>query len=183
MQRRVPFRRHLFEAWRQTIEVQYQGQLINSERGLQVYFCAALLRVFDAAKIKRRIFVEPRLSSGSAVEYYYPDIVICNTRYIIGLVELKYLPRGRPDYRKDVSTLEFAASNPAGLAITNDRFLGVTADNRPYPLAPDAVLCWGAVYTGKPLNVRARVSNALRVRFLQLDAVTAANKPPAVSSR
>lgn len=81
MNRRSLLREQLIEAWWTTIEHQYRGQLINSERGLQVYFCAALLGAFERKGLKRRLFVEPRLAADA--ERRYPDVVICNTRSII----------------------------------------------------------------------------------------------------
>ncbi|NLY01209.1 MAG: hypothetical protein GXY83_34390 [Rhodopirellula sp.] len=147
---------------------------------MQVYLCTALLREFKRAEVKRRIFVEPRLSSLKSGEHHYPDIVICNTRRIIGVVELKYLPRAIPAFRKDIATLEFAAANANRLVITNDRYRGITADNRHYPLAPDAVLCWGAVYTGKAMNLQSKVHATLQQRFLQLSAITATGEAPKV---
>jgi hypothetical protein len=96
--RRRLLRAHLAAAWRQTIEQPYREQLINSERGLQVFFCSALMEAFKEDGVRRRLFVEPRLSVGARETRRYPDIVICNQRSVIGVVELKYLPKGRPRY-------------------------------------------------------------------------------------
>ena len=101
MRRRL-LRSHLTAAWRQTIEDSYQGQLINSERGLKVFFCAALTEAFKEDQVRRRIFVEPCLSRGAGESKRYPDIVICNQRSVIGIVELKYRPKGRAPYQKDL---------------------------------------------------------------------------------
>lgn len=180
MHKRILLRSQLKRAWSRTIKGPYCQQLINSERGLQVYLCAALLREFKVAKVMRRIFVEPCLSSDNSNERHYPDIVICNTRRVIGVVELKYVPRGKPDHRKDITTLEFVASRPAGLKITNDRYRGITADNRHYPLAPDAVLCWGAVYSGETIDLRSAIHPTVQQKFLQLDAITKVGAAPKV---
>jgi hypothetical protein len=177
MQQRNLLRKQLSEAWRKTIEVQYQGQRINSEHGLQVYFCAALLGIFQKANIRRRIFIEPAISKNQL----YPDIIICNTKQIIGVVELKYQPRGRQNYKKDIDTLEFVVTHPNELFISNDRFLGKVVDSRSYPLAKNAVLCWGGVYTGKVVDLSSKVSINLIPRFLQLHAVTAHNEHPVIS--
>ena len=182
MHRRSLLRSHLMKAWRKTIEREYNSQLINSEHGLQVYFCAELLRLFKKSRVNRRIFVEPRVSS-RAGKHRHPDIVICNTKYIIGVVELKYVPRSRPGWKKDIDTLKFIASNPAGLEIANERYLGIEPLSRPYPLAPDAVLCWGAVYTGKPFDLTDKVVASLGDRFLQLHAVTANGERPDIIPR
>jgi hypothetical protein len=47
-------RGNLLAAWRRTIRHHYQRQQINSEHGLQVFFCAALLSEFRAAGDHRR---------------------------------------------------------------------------------------------------------------------------------
>ena len=186
MQRRSLLRRHLSEAWRETICHQYRSGLINSERGLQVYFCSELLKRFDDAKnVKRRIFVEPHVAATdgelgrSGKSSWYPDVVICDSQKIIGVVELKYLPRSRPKWRKDIHTLQFIASHPGGLAIANDRFLG-EASVRNYPLVPNAVLCWASVYRERKLDLRSEISDPLRERFLQLHALTQDGEPPRI---
>lgn len=142
MQRR-PLRSQLKEAWGIAINQRYQSELINSERGLQFYFCEALLRIFEDSGVKRRLFIEPRLEILNGTAYRYPDVVICNTRRIIGIVEIKYAPRVRPQkgVEKDLSTLSFAAREASRLTLSNDRYLGPNAGKKLYPLANDAVLC------------------------------------------
>lgn len=181
MQTRHVLRAQLARAWETTIREKYVGQLINSEHGLQTYFCAALLQEFQASKTARRLFIEPRLrfSDGSAGRH--PDVVICNTKSIVGLVEIKYVPRGKPTYEKDLETLRLAVANAETLTISNDRFRGVTSDNRPYPLARDAVLCWAGVYAGTAVDLRAKISDqSLASRFLQLNALTTADEDPKI---
>ena len=135
-------RSQLEKAWKKTIKNQYREQLINSERGLQVYFCNALLRSFKRAKLNRRVFVEPCISTGQELGPLYPDVVICNSQEIIGVIELKYLPRTQPKYEKDLNTLKYVASKGRRLTITNNRFLGKTYGKKTYDVASDAVLCW-----------------------------------------
>ena len=179
MSRRGLLRSHLKKAWRKTICEQYNTRLINSEHGLQVYLCAELLRLFKAnKKINRRIFVEPGVTSSDG-KCRRPDIVICSSRSIIGVVELKYVPRARPAWKKDIETLTFFASNPDTLQIANDRYRGLDIRNPSFRLAPDAVLCWGGVYTGSPLDLR---DVSIRDRFLQLNALTADGSKPVIST-
>ena len=178
-------RTQLLKAWRTTIDVQYKKQLINSERGLQVYFCSALLDIFRKNQLtenKRRIFVEPRLSVKSEKRRLYPDIVICNTntKQIIGVIELKYLPKVRPNFekniKKDIKTLEWIADHQDKIYISNDRFLGPPECINAYSLVEDAVLCWGGVYRGQgqeqeQFDLRNYTAK-LDTRFLGLHAVT-----------
>jgi hypothetical protein len=58
-----------------------------------VFLCAALLSTFEIAGLSRRLFVEPRLTTANGSTGPLPDVVICDSRNIIGVVELKYLPR------------------------------------------------------------------------------------------
>ena len=44
MVRRSLLRKQLAAAWTETLSPAYANRLVNSERGLQVHFCAALLR-------------------------------------------------------------------------------------------------------------------------------------------
>ena len=89
MSEKSTLRAQLKRAWRDTID-QYQAQLINSEHGLQVHFCAALLSQFEASNMKtrRRVFVEPSLRL-SVDSVRYPDVVICDTKNVVGIIELK----------------------------------------------------------------------------------------------
>lgn len=180
MQRRTLLKKQLIEAWNLTIHDHYQSQLINSERGLQVYFCSTLMSIFQREKLKRRVFIEPRITSISDKKDRYPDIVICNSLRIIGVVELKYLPRGRAKFAKDINTLEFITKHHSDLTIRNDRYRGIKADSRLYPLAADAVLCWGGVYTGKRIDLKLHTNDAIKPYFLQLDAITSKEQPPVV---
>jgi len=173
MQKRSLLRRQLIAAWKQTIDTRYSNQLINSERGLQCYFCAALLQEFDG--LERRLFIEPRMTTHT-LERRFPDIVIRNSKQVIGVVEIKYQPRGHAIYEKDLETLQWVASHPDGFTISNDRYLG-PRDKKKYTLAGDAVLCWAGVYKGKQEDVKSQVSALLHPRFLDLHALTHPNEP------
>jgi hypothetical protein len=141
-----------------------------------------LLREFEAEKVNRRLFIEPCVSLSKAAFSRHPDVVICNSQRVIGIVELKYRPRARPKFRKDLQTLELFASGPDEVTIANDRYRGIGGESRSYLLAPDAVLCWAGVYTGVRLDLRSAISDSLRKRFLQLDALTALNAKATIVS-
>ena len=182
MQTRNSLRAQLARAWERTIINQYNTQLINSERGLQTYFCAALLDEFkDKA---RRLFIEPKLTFPSLSSGRHPDIVICNTKQIVGIVEIKYVPRGRPSYVKDLETLRQAIDEPTELKLSNDRYRGIVSSNKSYALAKDAVLCWAGVYAGEEIRLHSSVkSSSLSARLLQLSALTAKYKDAKVVRR
>ena len=171
MRTRSTLRSQLKEAWKSTIELRYNDQLINSEHGLQAYFCAELLNEFK--DMTRRIFIEPKMSFPNG-QRRHPDLVICDSKSIIGIVEFKYVPRGRPTHAKDFETLQLAVKHADSLKISNDRFRGVVADDRSYSLSPTAVLCWAAIYTGEAVSLKAGAE--LGKHFLQLDATTTKGK-------
>jgi hypothetical protein len=94
MKHRSFIRSRIISAWRQCIEDDYCNQRINSERSLQASFWSHI----NASLPKtRRLFIEPSLTirGRSGVKRIIPDIVICNTREVISVVELKYLPRAQ----------------------------------------------------------------------------------------
>jgi hypothetical protein len=176
-------RAQLKRAWQNTIKDKYLTQQINSEHGLQAHLCAALLAQFNDSNMsgRRRVFVEPslRLPDGSV---RFPDIVICDSNHVVGIVELKYTPRGRPyrlDLVKDMETLTLALKYSNDLRIFNERFLGKLVKKHEYPLAANAVLCWAGVYAGSKLDlVSADSDQEFGKRFLQLNALTRKDLDP-----
>ncbi|BDT71207.1 hypothetical protein os4_07250 [Comamonadaceae bacterium OS-4] len=175
MSARNPLRRHIETAWQRTIAEAYSQQLINSERGLQVHFCHRLLEEFESHQ--RRVFVEPcfRAQDGSVRS---PDIVVCNSQRIIGVIELKYLPRMTAKYAKDLGTLNWFASARHPVEVSNDRYRGVNEIVvKRYELASDAVLCWAGVYAGPRVDIESQALG-LGSRFLCLHATTKSGRAP-----
>lgn len=171
--------KHLKSAWSETIRGAYQQRLINSERGLQVHFCAALLEAFAACGKSRSIFVEPHLRLVEKSQSIFPDLLICSSRTIIGVVELKYQPRTGPSTKKDIATLKSLAGRPHGLLLTNERFCGPATPAPVYSLSPTAVLCWAGVYLrSEALDLRPLVSESLLLNLLQFHAVTSPERVP-----
>lgn len=169
---RTALRADLKAAWQAVIECKYDMRLIDSEASLQVHFAAALLNQFRCESRMRRIFVEPSVRVESPKIYKKPDLLICNKDSIIGMVELKYVPRGRPTYMKDLETLNVLAEHRLKFTVSNDRYLGPYKGAREYILAKDAVLCWAAVYTGAKVASPPFESAEKRSNFLALHALT-----------
>jgi hypothetical protein len=179
MTQRGLLRNQLKAAWAETISRVYSHARINSERGLQVHFCIKLLEQWDAKwpdapeeKNRRRIFVEPTVILPGCQKRCYPDLVICNSQRVIGVVEFKYTPRTLPDTMKDFDTLRFI-SEAVGqeLTINNNRHRG-PSEVRHYQVANDAVLCWAAIHTDqKTLKIEPDQTNPLSKRYLELRAV------------
>jgi hypothetical protein len=183
MKNRGLLRSHLRAAWKDAVTKGYNTQLINSERGLQFYFCEALLRIFENAGMRRRLFIEPCLSISGKKTVCYPDVVICSSRIIIGVVEIKYTPRvGIPKTAsKDIKTLSFAANNSRNISLSNDRYRGPQAGKKEFQLADDAVLCWAGIYSGDMADLGHLISvRQHRERFLQLNALTRQDQDPRI---
>lgn len=166
--RRGFLRKHLKAAWNQTISGPYSDALINSERGLQVHFCVKLLGLLEGQQ--RRLFIEPTLTFQSG-EKRSPDLVICNSRRIIGVVEFKYTPRTLPSYAKDFDTLARLARSAEGeITLSNERFRGPRKIEH-YNVASDAVLCWAAVHCDKAFEVPQLHLKEVGDRYLELRAI------------
>ena len=100
MVKRRLLKAQILEAWSECITGDYARQRINSERSLQASLWSELNDRLDERT--RRMFIEPRLSCETEKSprrdntVRYPDLVVCNTRSVIGIIELKYRPRAKP---------------------------------------------------------------------------------------
>jgi hypothetical protein len=172
-------RSNLKSAWKSTIEKYYNSQLINSESALQVYFCMELMKQFEVKNVRRRIFIEPPIQAqcGSA---RYPDVLICNKKEIICIIELKYTPRGRPSIKKDFKTLELGLNET--LSIKNERYSGPQKNTlKNYTVAADAVLCWAGIYTGECIELNSIASEKnFNNRFFEMHGLTNKKDPPKI---
>ena len=165
------------EAWRQSITDDYAVQRINSERSLQASLWSKLNALL--ATTSRRMFIEPCMSvPGLGRQVRYPDLVICNSREVIGIIELKYQPRARPKWHKDVDTFHFLATHRETISISNTRFRGTVADARLYPLANDVLFVWAGVHTACDLMLNEHVDPLLAPHFMSLHAETQLSGPP-----
>lgn len=169
MAQRKLLKEQLRDAWTQTVLGPYSDMLINSERGLQVHFCTALLEIFKRDGVARRLFVEPSVVVANG-ENRYPDLVICDSRRAIGMVELKYTPRRLPNFEKDFETLAAVSASAKQLTISNKRFRGA-AQPRTYAIAPNAVLCWAAIHSDKPFTIDRTLMKPLGNQYLELRAI------------
>ena len=166
----------LERAWDEMLSDAYATRLINSERGLQVHFCAALLKQFSEKAVERKVFIEPKIEFDDG-KNRHPDIVICNRDRIIGVVELKYKPRGRPAVDKDINTLLRICRAKGALTLANERYLGPSKPKK-YVLAADAVLCWAGIYTGTRLDLPPVSIEEMGDRFKRLDGLTSKSANP-----
>lgn len=139
-------RKQIIEAWTASIETDYQRQRINSERSLQASLWSQLNQRLDVRT--RRMFIEPSvtLNTKAGTKTLYPDLVICNSKQIIAVIELKYQPRIQPSYRKDIETLRLIASHRSEINLSNSRYRGTEADSKAYSLARETLFVWAGVH-------------------------------------
>ncbi len=189
---RKPLQQQLFDAWRQSIENDYCNQRINSERSLQASFWAHLNSTLPANT--RRMFIEPRFTVAVKQQRkrLYPDIVICNTKEVIAVVEIKYQPRVLPSYRKDLKTLQTLAKyrEQKHVYVTNVRYRGSDADAKKYRFSDRVLFVWAGVhrpptesYDSPNVPLLSCGFKKLDGCFLQLHAETAPTRPPKVFAR
>jgi hypothetical protein len=124
------------------------------------------------------MFIEPQfhvMDSGTRV---IPDIVICNSRSIIAVIELKYRPRGSAVYQKDIRTLDLLATCGVSLSLSNERFSGPLVDGRVYGFATKTLFVWGGFHRQPKMGSLLQSPflstdfDSLAGRFLQLHAET-----------
>lgn len=170
---RTLLRSQITEAWHKSITIDYAAQRINSERSLQASLWSNLNALLPFKT--RRMFIEPSLNVLDKCRY--PDIVICNTREIIAIIELKYLPRGKPTWSKDITTFHWLDENKKNVSITNTRFRGIEADKRTYSLAKNVLYVWAGVHAVSNTSLLEYINPILWPRFLALHAETQQSNP------
>lgn len=175
MAHRKKLREYLKMAWSEALAA-YASRLINSERGLQVHFCAALLQCVGNNR-QTKLFIEPKVKFGD--KWVHPDVVICNRDRIVAVVELKFAPRGRPSADKDIATLMKFHRASGKTRLLNERYLGPTT-TKEYPVASDAILGWAAIYRGPAIDLPPKNTASIGNKFLLLQALTASNKNPEI---
>jgi hypothetical protein len=207
MATRYQMRTVLWKAWTNTIKKDYNALLLNSEGGLQTAFAANLRKLLPSKS--RSVYVVPCVrgtsdTPGGKSWRRHPDIVVCDTKQVIAIVELKYLPRGcitlkggevKAGIRKDLQTFELCEAaavrqakessgvqGPAGLQISMDRYRGKGMPRFNLTLAKDAVFCWAGVFTGEAPQLREGIDDSgVARRFLQLNALTSKGNVPVLS--
>lgn len=121
----------------------------------------------------RRMFIEPALTiRGATAQVRYPDLVICNSRAVIGIVELKYLPRAQPAWQKDIETFRWIIRHKSELAVSNVRFRGEDVDARRYPVSEDVLYVWAGIHAPCHIDLRESAGPEFASCFLALHAET-----------
>ncbi len=183
MKERSLLKSQIIDAWNQAIAEDYSAQRINSERSLQASFWSRLNLLFSQ---NRRMFIEPCIviTTSTGTTKVFPDLVICNTKEVIGVVELKYKPRAKPDYMKDIATLSSIARHREIISISNQRFRGQPIDEMIYSLSKHILFVWAGVHTSaNSINkgstpLYSAGYNELKGCFIELHAETSINSSP-----
>ena len=183
MTNRGLLRRHLRNAWVSTMQEVYTQQLISSERALQVHFAARLMEAFKADRVRRSVFVEPRIALDGG-QRIHPDLLVCNSREVIGAIELKYQPNVPPRFSKDFATLGALAKGCTSIRLENRRYRGPGRGELGYQLSANPLFVWAGVYRSPPQEIPpAKVTSIDASQLLILHAVTRTDDEPAVYAK
>ena len=182
MIRRNLIKSQIIKAWKKSINIDYCSQRINSERSLQAAFWSHLNPLLSK---NRRLFIEPRMTiqTKNGKRKIYPDIVVCNTKQVISVIELKYLPRTNPRYKKDLKKLALIAKKRNKISIANVRFLGTEKDSKEYTLSSNILFVWAGIHKKQKQTDNFLYSNgykSLENCYLQLHAETELNSKPKI---
>lgn len=187
MKQRQLLESQITRAWEECILKDYCAQRINSERSLQASFWAHLNSKLSK---NRRMFIEPhiRVKTRNGIQRHIPDLIICNTREVIGVIELKYQPRGTPNYSKDIRSLSIIAKSRTQISISNERFRGQIADEKIYSLSKNILFVWAGVHASPKFNsinvpLYSTGHDELSNCFIELHAATNKNSIPTIYKR
>lgn len=172
-------RRQLKDAWRDTMAGPYLEQAINSERALQVHLAARLMSAFEEEGLNRQLFIEPRVSVHGGESRLHPDILVCNSREVIGIVELKYQPLRKPSWEKDFRSLESVGWSAAEIEVDNRRYKGPNRGERAFAIARSPLFVWAGVYAEPFTPIPPReTADTVSGNLLVLHAVTHSDRAP-----
>ena len=100
------------------------------------------------------------------------------------MVELKYLPRARPRYSKDLASLASISAGRGSVTIANDRFRGAEKDSKAYALSDRVLFVWAGIHKGPVPDESFGSSYAsLEGCYLELHAVTHPESLPEILIR
>lgn len=148
----------------------YEEQLINSERSLQAAMWHELREQFkEQNKLTYKIFIEPRLQLPGLKKVKdsicIPDLVICNRDRVIGVIELKFKPRGLPGGKGDLKKFGQLAGRK-DLVVANNRWEGDRLSVRKYKIEETALFVWAAI--GKVTSSGFDENDLLGRRYMRI---------------
>jgi len=183
MTNRGLLRRHLRNAWISTMHEVYTQQLINSERSLQVHFAARLMEEFKRDRVRRYLFVEPKLILHHG-QRIHPDLLVCNSREVIGAIELKYQPNVPPRYLKDFATLDALDKGCTSVRLENKRYRGPGRGELGFRLSANLLFVWAGVYRSPRQEIPATETTSIDAsQLLTLHGVTRVDNEPDIFAK
>ncbi|AOI72479.1 hypothetical protein WI32_10880 [Burkholderia ubonensis] len=137
---------------------------------------ANLKAVFEGSDTKRQVFIEPTLNlNGSVIR---PDMMICNAREVICVLELKYVPRGRADTTKDMRSISSIA-RASELTVALERYRGPELTRPPFKVSGTVLFAWAGIHCGDTEPAQEWKDPAFADHyFLELHAVTTEGEVP-----
>jgi hypothetical protein len=173
---------NIIEAWYRCVKNDYSRQRINSERSLQASFGFYLNKLLPP---DQRLFIEPRVAvtHRAGIKKLHPDIVVCRKRLVTAIVELKYLPKTRPNYKKDIESLAFISKYRDKIFISNSRYRGPETGEGEYKLSKRILFVYACVHKDMRFDeypLYAAGYKSLSGRYLQLHAETRADSKPKI---
>jgi hypothetical protein len=99
------------------------------------------------------------------------------------VIEVKYLPRTNPKYKKDIQKLALIAKARNKISIANVRFRGTEKDSREYTLSKNILFVWAGIHSKQQPTENILYSNgykSLENCYLELHAETELNSNPKI---
>ena len=182
MKARNLIKNQIIKCWRKSVSEDYESQRVNSERSLQASLWSNLNAILPKT---RRIFIEPAMSikTKNGLKVVYPDIVICNTKEVISIIEIKYLPRTKANYKKDINSLSLIAESRKKISISNKRYRGNEADSTKYSLSKNILFVWAGIHKKGKVESSELYSNGVKSLegcYIELHALTEEKSKPSV---
>ncbi len=184
---RNPLQELILKSWKECIKRDYNNQRINTERSLQASFWSCLNKNIQA-KTNRQLFIEVpiKINVGKLNKKVIPDIIICSPQKVIAVIELKYLPRGQPNYKKDIETLALISRYKHKIKISNNRFRGNNKKRTEYEFSSKVLFITASVHAKEKIKKDTSYSNDnkyLKGCYIELHAETVQDKSPLIYVR
>ncbi len=112
--------------------------------------------------------------------------MVHNKKEVISIIELKYLPRAQPRYKKDLENLSYVTNNRTRILIANDRFRGAEIAGIEYCLSITILFVWASVHAKDKSESNQLYSadyKSLGGCYLELHAETKPNLTPEIFQR
>ena len=132
------------------------------------------------------MFIEPGIviNTNQETKRVYPDLLICHTKEVIGVIEIKYQPRVKPNYEKAVVTFAYIARYRKSISISNQRFRGKPIEEKTYSLPKHISFVWAGVhrdiglFADENAPLYSKGYRVLKNCFIELHAETSKTSSP-----